>query len=284
VATKTRKQLSEAETQMSSRALSIGNRELIDLNMKRRLDFRLKPELIYPWWRRCTVKALIVTDGNLNFGEGDFGLSTFVRILKNDAPSRVRFELTLAHIRDVSDLELLATEPDIARRIKLFRFDDASHFTPDMYDQVWLFGIETNYSGMPGRGTFLANLEIDAIHAHMQRGGGMFATGDHGFLGQALCGGLPRVRGMRHWADFPDSDNATNEVSMAGARRNDTNQLGHDAGSQFSDQSDDVPQTLDLALYSTHIGALRAARYPHPVLCGRMGRIDILPDHPHGPM
>jgi hypothetical protein len=262
-------------------ALSISNLALIDANRKRRLDFLDRPELIYPWWRRCIVKVLLVTDGSLNFGEGDFGLSTFVRVLKNDAPSRVRFELTLAHIRNVSDAEMLSAEPGIARRIKEFRFDNASHFTAEMYDQIWLFGIETTYSGMPGRGTFLADAEIAAIHAHMQRGGGVFATGDHGFLGRALCGGLPRVRNMRHWGDFPNSNNATNEVRMTGPRRNDTNQIGHDPGSQFSDQSDDVPQTLDLVLYSTFFIVLRAARYPHPVLCGRTGRIDVLPDHPH---
>ena len=111
---------------------------------------------------------LIVTDGGLNFGEGDFGLATFVRVLKNDAPSRVRFELTLAHIRNVSDADMLDAEPGIARRVKLFRFDDASHFTPEMYDQVWLLGIETSYSGMAGRGTNLAAAEINAIHAHIK--------------------------------------------------------------------------------------------------------------------
>jgi hypothetical protein len=68
---------------------------------------------------------------------------------------------------------------------------------------------------------------------------------------------------------------------MTGARRNDTNQAGHDVGSQFSDQSDDVPQTLDLLLYSTTVNIIRAARYPHPLLCGRTGRIEVLPDHPH---
>jgi hypothetical protein len=188
--------------------LSISNRHLIDMNLKRRLDFRLNPELFFPWWRRCTVKVLLVTDGPLNFGEGDFGLSTFVRVLKNDAPSRVRFELTLAHINDVSNAEMLDAEPGIARRIKEFRFDNAAHFTQDMYDQVWLFGFDPSYSGMPGRGTFLAPAEISAIHAHMERGGGLFATGDHGFLGQALCGGLPRVRNMRHWGDFPNSNDA----------------------------------------------------------------------------
>ena len=261
--------------------LSPSNRELIELNLKRRLDFRHQPELVYPWWRRCTVKVLVVTDGGLNFGEGDFGLSTFVRVLKNDAPFRVRFEITLAHIRNVTDAQMLSAEAGIARRIKEFRFDNADHFTAEMYDQVWLFGIETTYAGMPGRGQVLAPAEIAEVHAHMQRGGGLFATGDHGFLGRALCGGLPRVRNMRHWGDFPNANNATNEVSMAGPRRNDTNQIGHDADSSFSDQSDDVPQALDLLLYSTRIGAFTRARYPHPILCGRTGRIDEFPDHPH---
>ena len=68
---------------------------------------------------------------------------------------------------------------------------------------------------------------------------------------------------------------------MTGPRRNDTNQIGHDPGSSFSDQSDDIPQPLDLLLYSTHLSALRAARYPHPLLCGRTGRIEVFPDHPH---
>ena len=270
---------SDAPLQLSN--VNFGNRELIQLNLKRRLDFVRTPELFFPWWRRCTVKVLIVTDGTLNFGEGDFGLSTFVRVLKNEAPSRVSFEITLAHIGNVSDAQMLASEPGIVNRIKSFRFDNAAHFTADMYDQIWLFGIQTNYVGMPGRGDFLAPGEVNAIHAHMQRGGGLFATGDHGFLGQALCGALPRVRGMRYWGDFPSADNNQNQVSMTGPRRNDSNQEGHDAGTSFSDQSDDVPQPLDLLLYSSYAGFLRNARYPHPLMCGRMGRIDVFPDHPH---
>lgn len=261
--------------------ISPGARELIQLNVKRRLEFQRTPELYYTWWRRCTVKTLIVTDGSLNFGEGDFGLSTFVRALKNEAPGRVGFQITLAHIRTVGDAAMLASEPGIANRIQSFRFDNAAHFTSEMYDQIWLFGIETTYAATAGRGPFLAVAEINAIHAHMQRGGGVFATGDHGYLGQALCGGLPRVRGMRHWGDFPSADNNQNQVSMSGPRRNDSNQEGHDAGSSFSDQSDDVPQPLDLLLYSSYAGFLRNARYPHPVLCGRTGRIDVFPDHPH---
>lgn len=258
-------------------------RDLIDLNLRRKLEFQLRPELFHPWWARCVTKVLIVTDGNLNFGEGDFGLSTFIRCLRDRAPGYARFELTLAHIDNVSDAEMLAAESGIARRIKRFRFDNPDHFTPEMYDEVWLFGILPRYSGRPGRpgedGSTLVNAEVAALQQHMERGGGLFATGDHGDLGRALCSRLPRVRSMRHWSDFPDAANS--EVSMGGPRRNDTNQIGHDPGSQFNDQSDDIPQRLQLRLYSTRIGALRSVRYPHPLFCGRSGRIDVFPDHPH---
>jgi hypothetical protein len=281
MATKATLQAATAELPTRLADLSVSTRELIQLNNKRRLDFWRTPELFYPWWRRCTVKVLLVTDGNLDFGEGDFGLSTFVRTMKNEAPTRVKFELTLAHINNVSDTRMLISEAGIANRIKSFRFDNATHFTSEMYDQIWLFGIDTVYSAVNGRGPGLAPAELTQIHAHMQRGGGVFATGDHGFLGNALCGGIPRVRNMRYWGDFPSSDNNQNQVSMTGPRRNDTNQQGHDAADSFSDQSDDVPQPLDLLLYSTYAGFLRNARYPHPVMCGRMGRIDVFPDHPH---
>ncbi|MCE7937444.1 hypothetical protein DCC79_03110 [bacterium] len=271
------------------RNIGLSNRELLEINLKRRLDFRHKPELIYPWWRRCAVKVLLVTDGGLNFGPGDFGLSTFVHVLLNDAPSRVKFDLTLAHLREgVTDAEVMMGQPGISKSIKGFRFDEPTHFTPEMYDQIWLFGIATSFgaeyqyrSANQYPANRLSDGELSNISAHMNRGGGVFATGDHGFLGRALCGSLPRVRGMRHWADFPDSIDENNEVSMGGRRRNDTNRVGHDVGTQFSDQSDDIPQLLDLKLYSTYVSFLRRARYPHPVLCGRTGRIDVLPDHPH---
>ncbi|XOF33542.1 MAG: hypothetical protein ACL93V_16325 [Candidatus Electrothrix sp. YB6] len=198
------------------------NRMLIELNNKRRLDFRLNPEKIFPWWRRCTVKVLLVTDGGLDFGEGDFGLSTFVRVLINEAPSRVRFKLTLAHIRNVSDARMLDSELGIANRIKEFRFDDPSHFTPEMYDQVWLFGIESIYNDpAAGRGPSLSDVEVRTIQAHMERGGGVFATGDHGELGKALCSRIPRVRNMRHWTGFPNNSEEQSQVSMTGPWRND---------------------------------------------------------------
>jgi hypothetical protein len=260
---------------------------LVDLALHRRLQHRLDDTVLFPWRRPCTVKVLLVTDGILDFGDGDFGLSAFVDTLLNDGRGYVRFELTLAHLRaDVSDAQVKAGEAGIARSIKGFRFDVASHFTSTMYDQVWLFGFESYYGGSSYgvRGNSangyptdrLKDTELDALTAHMNRQGGIFATGDHGSIGAGLGKAVDRVKNMRHWADF-----GAGEVSMQGPRRNDSNHVGHDPGSQFSDQSDDVPQPLDLKLYTAWAGLLREARYPHPVLCSPLGRIDVFPDHPH---
>ncbi len=114
----------------------------------------------------------------------------------------------------------------------------------------------------------------------MNGGGGLFATGDHGLLGRNLGGSVTRARSMRLWG--PTSPDPTvDEVSMFGPRRNDTNRIGHGPGSQFNDQSDDVPQEIQPTLYSARFSRFLETRWPHPLLCGSDGVIRVLPDHPH---
>lgn len=268
---------------------------LLEANWQRQLDFSRDPGLIYHWMTRCSVRVLLVTDGGLDFGRGDFGLSTLVSILLNDAPSRVVFNLSLAHLSSrVSDAQVMKGESGITRSVKGFRFDDPTHFTPDMYDEVWLFGIETFYHSdyYPERNgdrtrypaDRLGEAEIKGLVEFMnkrERSGGVFATGDHGALGRALCGSIPRVRSMRYWDSFSRPGSTEDEVSMSGPRRNDTNRSGRDAGRQFSDQSDDIPQIIEPSLYSARVSRFTKARWPHPLLCGSSGVIDVLPDHPH---
>jgi hypothetical protein len=277
--------------------ISISNQRLLDFNLRRKTDFYGDPQTIYRWYLPCVVEALLVTDGAPNFGRGDFGLVTFVQTLQYDRPSYVRFDLTLAHLRgDVAPEDMMQGETSVTgirRRILNFCFDEADHFTPNMYDEVWMFGYETSFHRPNSPYTRrdsdrvrypddrLGDAELRNLSAHMNGGGGVFATGDHGALGRALCGSVNRVRGMRHWASFPSEDPLSDQVSMKGQYRNDTNQIGHDFTTEFSDQSDDVPQTLDLLLYGSPSNASKYDRYPHPVLCGRMGRIEVLPDHPH---
>ncbi len=270
------------------------NSSILDLIQARKEQMRLSPEKIVPWLRPCPVKVLIVTDGGLDYGMGDFGLSAFLDCLINDGRFYVRFNITLAHLRSnipITDARMAASNANIANRVNNFTFDNPAHFSSTMYDEVWLFGIETNfksanYSTRNGSATYpagsLSTNELTAIHNFMEAGGGIFATGDHGALGRGLCGSINRVKSMRHWGDyFNSAEPATNsEVGMTGSRRNDTNQVG-DSGTQFSDQSDDIPQRLQLKLYHNRTGFFLRRSFPHPLMCSHLGRIDVFPDHPH---
>lgn len=262
---------------------------LADINRLRRERASRDRDFLFPWRAPCPLKILLVTDGILDFGVGDFGLSAFVAGLQSDRPFYVTYEITLAHLRADNGPDVQQGAAGISASIRGFRFDDAQHFGPDRFDEVWLFGFETNFK-RPEYGTRnssaaypagrLSDAELAALAQHMNSGRGLFATGDHGSLGKGLAGSVLRARNMRHWEPFA-GPSGQDEVSMNGARRNDTNRVGNDPGTQFSDQSDDIPQALDLKLYSARIDYFRRARFPHPVFCGRAGRIDVFPDHPH---
>ncbi len=248
--------------------LTADNRELLDLVHQRERWWRHEPWVVNPrLFRACTVRVLLVTDGGLDFGSGDFGLRTFVKTLQQGASYYVRYEITLAHRNSRSGDQMMDPDPGISRRITNFDFANSDHFGTDMYDEAWLFGIDSSFTG-------IGDDEVRAIAEFMDADGGVFATGDHGSLGRAMGRRIPRVRNMRLW------DNASGDVGMTDATRNDTNRRGHDTASTFDDQSDDVPQTIEPRLYTRRSGIWDVS-YPHPLLCGETGVIDVMPDHPH---
>jgi hypothetical protein len=265
---------------------------LLEKTLEARNAYTLTPGTYLPWLLpRCTVKVLMVADGFIDFSQHDFGLSTFLDTIINDGLFYVNFQITLAHLRnDASDEEMAVGTAGIHNRITGFVFDNPAHFSATMYDEVFMFASETyfhypSYSTRDANHTQypalrLGNAEYTAISAFMDGGGGVFATGDHGALGKGMCYEMKRVRNMRYW-DSTNPDPEIDEVSMSGARRNDTNQLGHNDLSEFDDQSDDVPQTIQPKLYRTRF--LRHCRkpWPHFLLCGPNGIIRVLPDHPH---
>lgn len=235
----------------------------------------LKPDFLKPfypkwwWWKRCTVKVLVVTDGGLNFGTGVVGLSEFLTAFNElQSSTWYNYQLTLGH-RTTSPA---STNPLVVNQINNFNFQTS--VTLNDFDQVWLFGINSSASGLP-------EAERTVVENYMNGGGGLFATGDHGSLGSALCGNISRVKDMRHWAHTPaGSTDSTSEVSMIGTKRNDTNRpRSGDATSRFFDnQSDNLPQTIAVRTFGSG--------QPHPLLSIRTslrpsGIIDIMPDHPH---
>lgn len=265
--------------------LTLENRHLLEQLHERDHLHLIDPERYLPVLRPCRVKVLLVTDGGLDFSMGDFGLRTFVETLRTTPGFHVRFDITVAHINNVSDDAVMVGLPGVVRSIKQFKFDDTSHFTPCMYDQVWLFGIATSYArgsspdGTPYPSNRLGDAELRALSEFMDGDGGLFATGDHGALGVCLSGSIPRARSMRLWGNT-SANNDLNEVSMSGPRRNDTNRIGPSAGSQFNDQSDVVPQPISPKMYQRWTGLWRYS-YPHPLLCGPRGVIRVSPDHAH---
>lgn len=265
--------------------LTVENRKLLDLRQEYLPELVAKPELFWPFLRPCPVKVLIVADG-LDFSEGGFGLTAFVRTLLDMPGRHVRFRITLAHINAAAASQMMPAEARIVNRITSFKFDNAAHFAVDMYDEVFLFGIASTFgargtasNGQPYPADRLADPELRLITQFMNAGGGLFATGDHGSLGRALCHAIPRARNMRLWQST-SAQSADDEVSMGGPRRNDTNRIGNDAGSQFDDQSDDVPQPIQPKMYTRRNGLLRYT-FPHPLLCSPRGVIRVMPDHPH---
>ncbi len=265
---------------------TIVNPELRDL-LAKKLDLRrrqfLDLDIAFPSrLRPCLIKVLLVADSFLYFSDEDFGLSDFIETLATTTPPWVKFEITCAHRGSPGHTRLGVGNPHVARTIANFRFDDASHFGNGMYDQVWFFGARTD-SFEPATGTSPGkppDSELKAIATFMDAGGGVFATGDHGALGAALCGHIPRVRSMRAW--FADSApfGAPTSTSMSDGHRHDTNRPGHDGVFSFDDQSDDIPQEIAPKMYLRRVGFFRYS-FPHPLLCGPEGIIKVMPDHPH---
>lgn len=239
-------------------------------------------DLLLPWLLRpCVVKILMVVDGypgsflNVSFSHSYFGLSAVLDALRNQPDFFVRYQVTKAH-RQTDSFKPDPTTDPVAHSLygpdfEGFRFNQ-SGFDINAYDQVWLFGARADESGSES----LQDGELEVLAQFMEGGGGVFATGDHADLGASLCKRIPRVRSMRKWTA------AQGVPSASGPNRHDTNLKGSNTTYTFDDESDDLPMTTTLKYYplsSYHAFLRRSA--PHPVLCGKDGPIDILPDHPH---
>jgi hypothetical protein len=218
-------------------------------------DLTIDRSIIDEISRRFRIDILVVADTIVSFGsehdpanlmESYFGMSHLLGVLRQVG------HVTCAH-RTSDPLGAPSVVPN-------FRFDQHDL---SVYDQIWLLGYD---SGM------LPPAEQAAVAAFMNKGGGVFATGDHASLGSALAGNLPRVRSMRHWNSPPPP---------LGPTRVDTTQPDANNIVVFENQSDDIPQTLKLKWYEwSNLGWLRRV-YPHPLLCSSSGPIKKFPDHMH---
>jgi hypothetical protein len=244
-----------------------------------------------PWLWGERLKILYVIDGVIKpVRAGSFALGMLTDILLDPSYAWwVDFEVTVAHRAPATfrpPLETLDPGP-YGVRYTQFRFDQPG-FDLNEYDQVWLFGFQPGNDGGPDanielpENTPLRDTELQILAEWMDAGGGVFATGDHAYLGASMCSRVPRVRTMRKWT------HAQGVPPISGPLRLDTNQptglverinLSY---MDFDHQGDAVPQPIEVVLEPlwTRVPWLRFYA-PHPILCTRAGIIETFPDHPH---
>lgn len=253
-----------------------------------------------------TSHILFVIDGRISIAASNpFGLSKVIAQLRATRFGLAGFSVTLA-TRDGAAATRASVGPEEFKYTG-FRFDQReADGTPTLhrYHQVWCFGFwpgNGNIPGHPNNPNSLdpaadaaisdpANLptstaELEVLTRWMnERGGGVFATGDHHLLGSPMCANIPRVSTMRRWRV---GDGAP--VTTVGLpTRHDTNRPATPAQAAGTAQipnfveEDHVPQPIEWVADATVRNGIFVHRRPHPIFCHpKLGPIDVFPDHPH---
>jgi hypothetical protein len=225
---------------------------------------------LYLW--PTIIRILLVFDGRVTLGKGgyEFGLGYVLETLHAGIAWWVDFEVDLA--RRFDDGVEASTGVDVVT-YKNFKFTDAA-VDLNSYNQVWLFGDEPNekegYNSDADIAAFgLDDAELKLLAEWMDRGGGVFAVGDHGVLGAGLCSRVPRVRTMRKWT------NAQGVPAADGPSQN------HTLQPEDYDENDAVLQPVELVYQNVFSTTVLNETMPHPLLCSQAGVIDRFPDHMH---
>lgn len=226
-----------------------------------------------PYFKECTPKILVITDG-LSFNAGaTFGLTEFVDSMRMSAIHGMVPEIITAQYNPNSPGAL--NYNPATKHITNYKFTDGTHgLLKSRYDVVFILSIHS------GNGTLLASEAgaLDRIVDFMEAGGGLFCTGDHATLGAGMCANIPRVNKMRKWFNGVPSAGGNDRLTTILPGSNDIY--------AFSDQSDAFPQRL-YANYRSVAGgfdpATPAIGAAHPLLQMPNGNkvIEVFPDHPH---
>ncbi len=244
---------------------------------------------------RHHARILFVVDAEISLspGAGAFGVERVIRLLRETSVGCMHFHVDVG-LRSGDAFSVIAAPTGTNAKYVGFRFDstlpDGSRVL-DHYDEVWCFGFKPDSSGGPDAnitapGAFPASdAELAVLTTWMNAKGGVFATGDHDYLGASMCHRIPRVGTMRAWT------NAQGVPPINTAARIDTNRPANAAETagteviEFDRQSDAVPQRIDWVPWLSfrhHPFVFARWERPHPVLCHpSLGPINVMPDHPH---
>jgi hypothetical protein len=235
------------------------------------------------------LRILFVVDGRIDTTTcpETFGLGYVLKTLRDDAFAWwVRFKVQVVR-RDHGENTLPKCPPpdsdpnDTAPganpsfAISDFKFTEPN-FDLDDWDQVWFFGdYPANEQGAIDEARFhpLDDPELKLLAEWMDRGGGVFATGDHWNLGASMCSRIPRVRTMRRWT--PEQGVPT----MDGDSRNETLQPTH--GYEDLWEGDVTPQPVEVTYVPRMGSVLARPLFPHALMSTPTGVINRFPDHMH---
>ncbi|HEX9002080.1 MAG TPA: hypothetical protein VGB07_19385 [Blastocatellia bacterium] len=236
--------------------------------------------------RRVRILIVVDTEISLTPGPNAFGIGRVIELLRSTAVGCTNFAVTLARRSGVS-LAINANPAPDQPKYEGFRFDskEAGKTIIEQFDEIWCFGFKPDNDNGPDSkidhpdSLPTSDEELKALTKWMnERQGGMFATGDHDYLGAPMCRHIPRVGTMRRWT------NADGVPPANGPGRIDTNRPATPGVLVIPDtQTDAVPQTIDWVAWMSVRVSLTQRRYrPHPVLCHpQHGPINVMPDHPH---
>lgn len=244
--------------------------------------------------RHVRILVVVDTEISLSPGANSFGIERVIRLLRESNVGCTHFHVDVA-TRSSGAFSVVAAPTGTNPKYTGFRFNstlsDGTNVI-DHYDEVWCFGFKPHAAFSPPSNDAEINApsslpasdaELAVLTAWMNNKGGMFATGDHDFLGAPMCSRIPRVGTMRAWT------NAQGVPPINGPQRIDTNRPANAAeiaGTEmieFERQSDVLPQKIDWVPWmSVLYHPWHIHKRPHPVLCHpTLGPINVMPDHPH---
>jgi hypothetical protein len=254
-------------------------------------------DTLRPFYLRSLAKILVVVDTEINLtpSSNAFGIGRVIELIRGASVGCMHFNVTLARRSGLPPSTNPAPGP-YQPKYEGFRFDnqepDGSN-TIDLFHEIWCFGFKPDNFGGPDANITLpaslpiTNSELQVLTRWMnERQGGVFATGDHDYLGASMCSRMPRVGTMRLWT------NADGVPPLGGPDRIDTNRPATPGQSNiagtpdvmpFDNQSDTVVQPIQWQTwFKDRLSRYAIIRWPHPILCHPThGPIDVMPDHPH---
>lgn len=222
------------------------------------------------------IRVLLVVDGFLSVGPRDINVNSF---------SVSCFKERLGSLQNPSVI-LTTTHRDGDLYADLQGQFDFAKYDLSEYDVIWMIGYNGHNGSDPLNAKnkhYVRDDELLAIAKFMANGGGVFATGDHEGLGSFMCGRIPRVRTMRKWFARNDKDEhipdkAPRNWPVSGPERADTIQPAADNEWLYENQSDDIPQPLNI-ISVPDIGIHPILRLETDIVPARV--LDKYPDHFH---